>query len=86
MCYMIYELTCAKPDYFLFAHMAFLNSFLQMCIVLGMYNFAFRAKSSFMCNSLDSRTYLGENLGKTFGILQKFIEICIAITMFTVAT
>ena len=30
--------------------------------------------------------YLGENLGKTFGILQKFIEICIAITMFTAAT
>ena len=48
-------------------------------------DFVFRAKSSFMCNSLDPRTLPWWKLRKNFWHFTK-IEICIAITMFTVAT
>ena len=82
---MIYKLFCPEPAHFLFAKMAFLRNFLQMFVALVMYNFAFRTKSSFMCNSLDPRTLLWWKLRKNFWHFTK-IEICIAITMFTVAT
>ena len=64
--YLIYKLICPKPAHFLFVQMDFLRSFLEMFITLGMYNFVFRAKSSFMCNSLDPRTLPWWKLRKNF--------------------
>ena len=73
MFYMIYKLTCPKPAHFLFAQMAFLRSFLQMFIALGMYRVTlFLEQNQASCAiHLIQGHYLGENLGKTFGILQK---------------
>ena len=70
---MIYKLTCPKPAHFLFAQMAFLRSFLQMFIALGMYRvtlFLEQNQASCAIHFIQGH-YLGENLGKTFGILQK---------------
>ena len=39
--YLMYRLICQKPAHFLSAQMALVNTFFQMFIVLGMYNFAF---------------------------------------------
>ena len=39
---MLYRLICQKPAHFLSAQMALVNTFFQMFIVLGMYNFADR--------------------------------------------
>ena len=38
--YLLYKLICRKPAHFLSAQMAFVRTFFQMFIVLGMYNFA----------------------------------------------
>ena len=38
--YLLYKLICRKPAHFLSAQMAFVRTFSQMFIVLGMYNFA----------------------------------------------
>ena len=37
--YLMYRLICLKPAYFLSAQMALVNTFFQMFIVLGMYNY-----------------------------------------------
>ena len=38
--YLMYMLICQKPAHFLSAQMALVNTFFQILIVLGMYNFA----------------------------------------------
>ena len=37
--YLIYKLICSKPDHFLLAQTVLLDSFKQIYILLGMYNF-----------------------------------------------